>query len=153
MAASLPIKEMVFLHVYYQSTSSITTNQVNEIDEACSSWMTPIMHYLSSGELLDKRIEAHKIQVQTTRFSLVNGQLYKRSLDGPYLKFLTPQQGQYILVELHERICRNHPSARTLAHSAYTQGYYWPNMRADVAAYVRKCDRCQRQAPISRVLA
>ena len=35
--------------------------------------MTLIVHYLSSGELPDNRIEAHKIQVQATRFSLVNG--------------------------------------------------------------------------------
>ena len=74
--------------------------------------MTPIVHYLSSRELLDNRIKAHKIQVQGARFSLVNGQLYKRSLDGPYLKCLTTQQGQYILAELHERIWGNHPSGR-----------------------------------------
>ena len=61
------------------------------MDGACSSWMTPIMHYLSSGELSDNRIEAHKIQVQAARFSLVNGQLCKRSLDGQYLKCLTSQ--------------------------------------------------------------
>ena len=113
--------------------------------------MTQIMHYLSLGEFPDNRIEAHKIQVQVARFSLMNGQLYKQSLDGPYLKRLIPQQGQYILVELHEGICKNHPSGKTLAHMAHTQGYYWPTMRANVAAYVRKCNRCQRQTPISRV--
>ena len=43
VAASLLIKEMIFLPVYLQPASSITTNQVNEIDEACSSWMTPIV--------------------------------------------------------------------------------------------------------------
>ena len=91
MVASIPIIETVFLLVYYQSALSITTNQVSKIDEACSSWMTPIMHYLSLGELSDNRIEAHKIQVQVARFSLVNGQLYKRSLNGPYLKCLTTQ--------------------------------------------------------------
>ena len=37
VAASLPIKEMIFLSVYLQPTSSITTNQAKEIDEACSS--------------------------------------------------------------------------------------------------------------------
>ena len=58
-----PHPSTIFLHVYYQPTSSITTDHVNEIDDACSSWMTPIMHYLSSGELVDNRIEAHKIQV------------------------------------------------------------------------------------------
>ena len=82
------------------------------------------MHYLSSGELPDNRIEARKIQVQVARFSLVNRQLHKRSLDEPYLKYLTTQQGQYILVELHEGICGNHPGGRTLAHKAHTQVYY-----------------------------
>ena len=79
-----------------------------------------MVHYLSSRKLPDSKIEAHKIQVQTTRFSLVNGQLYKRSLDRPYLKCLTTQQGQYVLAELHERICGNHPDSKTLAHRAYT---------------------------------
>ena len=144
MAASLPIKETIFLPVYYHPTSLITTNQVNGIDEARSSWMTSIMHYLSLGEFLDNKIEAHKIQVQAARFSLMNDQLYKRSLDGLYLKCLTPQQGQYILVELYEGIRGNHPRGRTLTHRAHTQGYYWPTMRADVVAYVRKCDCCQR---------
>ena len=124
VAASLPIKETIFLSVYYQPTSSISINQVNEIDEACSSWITPIVHYLSSGELPNNRIAAHKIRVQVARFSLMNGQLYKRSLDGPYLKCLTTQQGQYILAELHEGIYINHPGGKTLAHKAHTQGYY-----------------------------
>ena len=37
MVASLITKETIFLPVYYQHASSITANQVNEIDEACSS--------------------------------------------------------------------------------------------------------------------
>ena len=81
----------------------------------------------------------------------MNGQLYKWSLDGPYLKCLTTKLGQYILAELHEGICRNHLGGRTLAHRAHTQGYYWPTIRADAATYVRKCDRCQQQALILRV--
>ena len=93
VAASLPIKETIFLPVYLQPTSSITTNQVNEIDEACSSWMTPIVRYLRSREFPDNMIKGHKIQVQVARFSLMNGQLYKRFLDGFYLKCLTSQQG------------------------------------------------------------
>ena len=91
VSASLPIKETVFLPVYLQMAPSITTNLVDEIDETCSSWMTSIVHYFSSGEFPDNRIEAHKILVKAARFSLMNGQLYKRSLDGPYLKCLTSQ--------------------------------------------------------------
>ena len=90
VATSLIIEETVFLLVYYQSESSTAANRVNEIDWI-SSWMTLIVYYLSSGELSDSRTEAYKVLVQATRFSLMNGQLYKRSLDEPYLKCLTTQ--------------------------------------------------------------
>ena len=70
--------------------------------------MDPIRLYITTGELPDDRSRAHKVQVQSARFSLVDELLYKRSLGGPYLKCLTPEQGQYVLAELHEGICRNH---------------------------------------------
>ena len=98
------------------------------------------MQYITTGELLDDRNKVHKIQILSAKFSLVNGQLFKQSLDGPYLKCPTTKQGHYVLTELHEGICGNHPGGRTLAHKAHTQGYYWPTMRSEAANYVRKCD-------------
>ena len=64
VAASLPTKETVIIPGYYQREPSIAANRVNEIEEAHPSWMPPIVRYLSSGELSDGRVEAHKIQVQ-----------------------------------------------------------------------------------------
>ena len=86
--------------------------------------MDPIRLYIVMGELHNDRGRAHKIQIQLARFSLVDGKLYKRSLGGPYLKCLTPEQGQYVLAKLHEGICGNHTRGRTLPHRAHTQGYY-----------------------------
>ena len=152
VAVSILIKETVFLPIYYQLASFIATDQISQIDETSpSSWLTHILYYLSSGELPNNRIEAHKVRVQATLFSLVNRQLYKRSLDKPYLKCLTAQQGQYILAELHEGVCGNHQSSRTLAHKVYTQGYYWPTMRVNATTHVKKNNRYQWQAPISRM--
>ena len=37
VAASIPIKENVFLLIYYQPASSIITYQVSQIDETCPS--------------------------------------------------------------------------------------------------------------------
>ena len=105
--------------------------------------MDPIRLYISTRELPNDRDKAHKVQIQLTRFSMVDRQLYKRSLGGSYLMCLTPEQGQYVLAELHEGICENHPGGRTLAHRAHTQGYYWPTMKSDAADYVKKCDPCQ----------
>ena len=148
VAASLPIKETIYLPIYYQPNSSILHTQVSQINEALSSWMDPIRLYIATGELPDDRNRAHKIQIQSARFSIVDGQLYKRSLGGPYLKCLTPEQGQYMLAELHEGICGNHPGGRTLAHRAHTQGYYWPTMKSDAVDYIKKYDPCQRMSPI-----
>ena len=152
LASSLPITETIFLPIYYQPVSSISSPQINQVDENPPSWMDPISLYLSTGQLPGERDKAHKLQVQYARFSLVDGQLFKRSLGGPYMKCLTPEQGHYVLAELHEGICENHPGDRTLTHRVHTQGYYWPTMRADAANYTRKCDRCQRLAPVMKSL-
>ena len=63
VAASLLTKETILLLVYYQPESSIAANQVNEIKKAFPSCMTSTVRYLSSGELPDSRVEAHKIRV------------------------------------------------------------------------------------------
>ena len=86
--------------------------------------MDPIRLYVATGELPNDRDKAHKVLIQSARFSMIDGQLYKRSLGRPYLMCLTPEQGQYVLVELHEGICGNHSGGRTLAHRAHTQVYY-----------------------------
>ena len=148
MAASLPLTETIFLPIYYKVASSIGSPQINQVDENPPSWMDPISPYLSTGQLPSERNKAYKVQVQSTRFSLVDGQLFKRSIGDPYLKCLAPEQSHYVLTELHEGICGNHPGGRTFAHRAHTQGYYWPTMRVDAANYTRKCDCCQRLAPV-----
>ena len=109
MAASLSIRETVFLPIYYQPNSSILHAQVIQIEEVPLSWIDLIRIYIATGELPNDRDKAHKVLIQSTRFSMIDGQLYKQSLDGPYLMCLTPEQGQYVLAELHIGICENHP--------------------------------------------
>ena len=148
VAASLPIKETIYLPIYYQPGSSILHTQVSQIEESPPSWMDPIQIYIATGELPNDRNRAHKVQIQSARFSLVDEQLYKKSLGGPYLKCLTPEQGQYVLAELHVGICGNHQGGRTLDHRAHTQGYYWQTMKTDAADYVKKCDPFQQMSSI-----
>ena len=88
IAASLPITETVFLPIYYQPDSSIITTQVSQVDKVSPSWMDPIVQYIKMGELPNEKDKAHKIQIQSARFSLVNGQLFKRFLNGVVPKVL-----------------------------------------------------------------
>ena len=93
VAASLPIIETIFLPIYYQPDSSIATIQIGQVGETSSSWMDPITLYINTGELSNEKDKAHKVQVQYARFFLIDGQLCKRSLNRPYLKCLTTEQG------------------------------------------------------------
>ena len=68
MVASLPIKETIYLPIYYQSGSSIIHTQITQVEEAPPSWMDPIRLYIATGKLPDNRNRAHKIQIQSTRF-------------------------------------------------------------------------------------
>ncbi|RVW62879.1 Gag-Pol polyprotein [Vitis vinifera] len=68
-------------------------------------------------------------------FHLDWGHLYKRSFTGPYLRCLNHSEALYVLAELHEGVCGNHSGGRSLAHRAHLQGYYWPTMKKDAAAY------------------
>lgn len=62
--------------------------------------------------------------VQAARFTMIGDYLYKRSFRGPYLRCLDHLEAQYVLVKLHDGVCDNHSGGRSLAHCAYSQGYY-----------------------------
>nr|CAN72485.1 hypothetical protein VITISV_002718 [Vitis vinifera] len=152
IAASLPIREAILLPIHVQVNPSVARNstcntvEANQADD--QEWTHDIAKYLRTGTLPEDPKQAHKIRVQASRFTLIGGYLYKRSFTGPYLRCLGHSEAQYVLAELHEGICGNHTGGRSLAHRAHSQGYYWPTMKKDAAAYVQKCDKCQRYAPI-----
>ncbi|XP_074356994.1 uncharacterized protein LOC141696764 [Apium graveolens] len=54
------------------------------------------------------------------------------------------------LKEVQERICGQHLGGRALAYKITRLGFYWPTMLDDAKAYMKRCDRCQRHAPIVR---
>ncbi|XP_034672622.1 uncharacterized protein LOC117904223 [Vitis riparia] len=148
---TLPIKEAVLLVVHLQTTSSIAVAPICNTNETSLGWAHEIENYLRTGNLLEESKRAHKIRVQVARFTLIGDCLYRRSFGGPYLRCLDNTETQYVLVELHEGVCGNHTRGRTLAHRAYSQEYYWPTMKQDVEDYVKRCDWCQRHAPIPRM--
>ncbi|RVW89210.1 Retrovirus-related Pol polyprotein from transposon 17.6 [Vitis vinifera] len=140
---SLPIHVQANPSVAENSTCN--TIEANQTDD--QEWTHDIAEYLRTGTLpedLNKRTKSGC----SCPFHPDWGHLYKRSFTGPYLRCLGHSEAQYVLAELHEGICGNHTGGRSLAHRAHSQGYYWPTMKKDAAAYVQKCDKCQRYAPI-----
>ncbi|KAK3021706.1 hypothetical protein RJ639_046556 [Escallonia herrerae] len=98
---------------------------------------------------LSERHEARNLRVKAARYALVEGTLYKKSFSLPYLRCLRPSESIYAMQEVHEGICGQHLGGRTLAQKILRQRYYWPTMQRDAIEFTRRCDKCQKFAPIS----
>ncbi|GFS40591.1 hypothetical protein Acr_00g0069450 [Actinidia rufa] len=134
---------------FLASPSIEIANQILQTEES-PTWMDEIIAYLQKGTLLKDKLQARRLQYRSARFCIFKGRLYKRSFSGPFLKCLRPEEAKYVLKEIHEGICGNHSGARSLARKTIRQGYFWPTIERDVATYIRRCDKCQRFAPVSR---
>ena len=132
-----------------QYVPSIDLLEVQQIEDR-ENWMTPIVSYLKDGKLPKGKDEARKLRVRAARYVLIDEVLYKRGFSQPYLRYLTPDEANYVLREIHERACGNHSGARSLIHKVVRAGYYWPTVQADAKAYVKVCDQCQRFSNIPR---
>ena len=81
---------------------------------------------------------------------MVNGTLYKKGFTLPLLKCVSPEEGNYILREIHEGIGESHSGSRVQAHKAVRAGFYWPDMSKDSVAIVWNCEKCQRFTNITK---
>uniref|UniRef100_A0A2N9IDL4 Uncharacterized protein n=1 Tax=Fagus sylvatica TaxID=28930 RepID=A0A2N9IDL4_FAGSY len=150
LASAVAPKLRRIISVGMQSLPSIGGDIINEVCsvEQSISWMSPILAYLKDDTLPANRREADRIRRVAPRYWVSKeGNLYRRSYTGPYLRCVHPDTVQNLLWEIHEGVCGGHTGGRSLAHRGIGQGYWWPYMQKDAAQYVKKCDKCQRFAP------
>ena len=89
-----------------------------------ASWKDLILNFLKDGTLPEDRLAAKRIQYHARRYLLQDDVLYKRGFNKPLLKCLTAEEKDYVLKEIHDRVCRNHSGGQNLAERALRQGYY-----------------------------
>ncbi|XP_076949278.1 uncharacterized protein LOC143621866 [Bidens hawaiensis] len=109
--------------------------------------MTPIVNFLSTGILLDKKAEARKIHHKALNYTLQRGILYRRSYLGSLLRCVDAQDANYLLREIHEGFCGIHTGPRMVVAKIMNTGYYWLGMHVDAEREFRQCSACQRHAP------
>ena len=93
-------------------------------------------------------MSARKLRKQANWYVIYQNELYKKSFSLPLLKCATATEALKIMEQIHERICGNHIGGKALALKALRAGFYWPRMLGDAQAYVKKCDKCQKFAPV-----
>jgi hypothetical protein len=79
-------------------------------------------------------------------FTIINGELYKRSTSGVLQRCIAAEDDVALLREIHEGTCRHHASSQTLVAKAFWSGFYWLSALHDARNIVQHCDACQRFA-------
>ncbi|GKU99682.1 hypothetical protein SLEP1_g12491 [Rubroshorea leprosula] len=148
LALELKVKA---IQVY--SDSQLVVYQVNSICEVIDSVMVKYVTLVAElRTVLEDKQEAMRLRKKASRYTLVDGVLYKRSFSLSLLRCLNPYEAEYALWEGHESVCGSHVGARTLAYKVLRQGYYWPNMYKDATHFVQRCPKCQFFAHLTHQL-
>ncbi|XP_024038334.1 uncharacterized protein LOC112097367 [Citrus clementina] len=113
------------------------------------SWRDPIVSYLRDRLLPPDKLQARKIRAQASRYTMIDGVLYRRGYTLPFLRCLDEDDADYVLREVNKGICGNHSGGRSLAHKVLRQGYFWPTMHQDAQEKTRSCVSCQSFANFS----
>ncbi|GJV08898.1 reverse transcriptase domain-containing protein [Tanacetum coccineum] len=120
------------------------------VEEEEQTWMTPICEYLTKEILPEDKKKARVVRRKASRYTIINGTLYKKSFLGPWLWCVGPLQTNYVLREIHKGSCRMHSGPRSVVAKAIRTGYYWPTMHTDAQKLIRECNDCQVHRPIPR---
>ncbi|XP_073045841.1 uncharacterized protein [Primulina eburnea] len=133
MTASLSeVSTREVLHV----SRLILSTEEEMLLEPEDSWMTPLIKFIVKNELPEDRAQAQKTKRQAPRFVLLNNILYRRSFQGPLLKFLSEKEVDYVLREIHEGCCVEHLRGMSLARKTMLAGFCWPTLSQDAARVV-----------------
>ena len=109
-------------------------------------WTTPYLDFLINQELPDDEVLKRQIVRRVKAFTIIKGELYKRSTTGVYQRCISPEEGRNLLDEIHAGVCGHHASSRSLIAKAFRQGFYWLTAKQDAEDIVKRCKGFQLYA-------
>jgi hypothetical protein len=108
------------------------------------SWAEPFFNYLITGDLPQDEVEPRRLQRRAGAYTIINSELYKRSMSGVFQKCIEPEEGIELLREIHQGECGHHTSSRALVAKAFRHDFYWPTAQKYAEQLVKQCNGCQR---------
>jgi len=88
--------------------------QVHQI-EVGETWMTAYQCYLADGILPLDPAEARKIKKNSSKYTIIDGKLFRHEFTHPILVCVDGKQCTCIMAELHEGICGSYIDDRSLS--------------------------------------
>jgi hypothetical protein len=76
-------------------------------------WQALIMTYLHHYEL-DNSTKLIRMQQRAKAYQIIENTLYKSSITGPLLRYLSKSEGKELLAEIHTGVCRGHIGSRKI---------------------------------------
>jgi ribonuclease HI len=114
--------------------------------EGPDAWISKVRDYLKDNFLPEDQASAKRIVRMAKRYTVVEGDLYRRGANGILMRCITREEGCDFLAEIHGDECGSHSSSRTLVGKVFRHGFYWPTALQDAAELVRSCKACQFHA-------
>nr|XP_051201853.1 uncharacterized protein LOC127315400 [Lolium perenne] len=114
-------------------------------------WTEPYISYLERQILPMDEAKARAIVRRCKSFTIINNELYKRSVSGVFQRCVDTTEGRNILRDIHAGDCGHHVGARSIVAKAFRHGFYWPTAHEDAVALVRSCAGCQKYASQSHM--
>jgi hypothetical protein len=110
------------------------------------AWISEIQDYLKENILPEDHVTAERIVRLAKRYTVVEGDLYRRGANDILMRCITQEEGRELLMEIHGGECGSHSSSRTLVGKAFQHDFYWPTALQDAAKLVKSCKACQFHA-------
>jgi hypothetical protein len=117
-----------------------------EAQAGLDTWIMEIQTYLKDNILPDDMTSAGQIARLAKRYTLVEGDLYRRGANGVLMWCITREEGCELLEEVHGGECGNHASSLTLVGKAFRHGFYRPTALQDAVELIKTCKACQFHA-------
>ncbi|XP_074323119.1 uncharacterized protein LOC141660058 [Apium graveolens] len=121
---------------------------VYSISEDVDSWIKVYKYYLQLDVKPNNNNEARTLRMKASRFTVIDDELFKKSSTRLLQRCLRKHEADIVLRDAHEGECENYTNGRNLSLNILCLGYYWLTLRHDTLDYTRRCDACQRYAPI-----
>ncbi|KAK1682323.1 hypothetical protein QYE76_043171 [Lolium multiflorum] len=97
----------------------VAVSPAKEVMVIIPAWTQPFLDYLIDQKLPEDEVLARQIIRRARSYTIVDGQLYKRSATGVFLKCVSNQDGIEILREIHAGDCGHHAAPRSTGFTPF----------------------------------
>ena len=115
-------------------------------ETSIEDWRVKIADYLRNPSQKVTR----KLRYKSTKYVLLNDQLYYKTVDGVLFKCLNQEEAKVLMGEVREGICGAHQSAYKMKWIIRRARYFWPTMLEDCFEYYNGYQDCQRFGNVQR---